>query len=120
MTAAPARLSALSNPRQASRNAGLFAEPPAGDDAPIGSGGGVEAARPSLFGTVTGLIRRHRMAVSAAIAPADMPPVARVEPARVEPAVAETRSDNSRVSVRPVAGEEMGIEIPTFLRRQTS
>jgi hypothetical protein len=33
---------------------------------------------------------------------------------------AEPRPEPVRASVRAVVGEEMGIEIPTFLRRQSS
>ncbi len=71
-----------------------------------------EAARPSLFGTVTGVFRRRMIAGF----------VAEGQPAqRLEPVVApEPRPEPARASVRPVAGEEMGIEIPTFLRRQSS
>jgi hypothetical protein len=39
---------------------------------------------------------------------------------RTEPVGVEPRAEPSPATVRPVAGEEMGIEIPTFLRRQSS
>jgi cell division protein FtsZ len=85
----------------------LFAEPPAAAEEPVPA---PEPARPSLFGTVTGVFRRR------AVGPAEPPP------ARSEPTIApEPRTEPPvRASVRPVAGEEMGIEIPTFLRRQSS
>lgn len=62
--------------------------------------------RNSLFGIVTGAIRGRA-------APAPQPEAARSEPAlpqQAEPAP----------SVRPAATEEMGLDIPAFLRRQSS
>ncbi len=84
----------------------LFAEPAGQAEPPPPP----EPGRPSLFGTVTGVFRRR---TGAAGDPA---------PERVEPTVSpEMRSEPVvRASVRPVAGDEMGIEIPTFLRRQSS
>ena len=75
-----------------------------------GSGQG-EPSRPSLFGTVTGVLLRRRAA---------LPQQAEFSEARIEPVVAEPQAEPSPATVRPVAGEEMGIEIPTFLRRQSS
>jgi hypothetical protein len=71
----------------------------------------MEPTRPSLFGTVTGVLLRRRAATSQHAEPPT---------ARVEPVSAESRAEPSPATVRPVAGEEMGIEIPTFLRRQSS
>ena len=94
---------------------GLFAAPPS-------SGPAAEPSRSSLFGTVTGVFRRR--APGGASAPAPEPDAA----PRQDPSFAaaranaphEVRSEPARASVRPVAGEEVGLEIPTFLRRQQS
>ncbi len=106
-TQAPVRLA----PRpQAARSSGLFAEPSASGGASAPGQG--EPPRPSLFGTVTGVLLRRRAAP---------PQQAEFGEARIEPVVAaEPRAEASPATVRPVAGEEMGIEIPTFLRRQSS
>jgi hypothetical protein len=72
-----------------------------------------EPARPSLFNTVTGAFRRR------ALQPAAMP----VQPPamRREPEVTDSQAQNPHVSVRQTsAGDETGIEIPAFLRRQHS
>jgi len=106
-TQAPVRLAPLAPRPQAGRSSGLFAEPSGG--AP-GSGQG-EPSRPSLFGTVTGVLLRRRAA---------LPAQAEFSEARIEPVAVEPHAEPSPVTVRPVAGEEMGIEIPTFLRRQSS
>ncbi|MGC8469690.1 MAG: hypothetical protein ACP5NI_07290, partial [Acetobacteraceae bacterium] len=76
---------------------GLFAQ-----SAPGMAGGGAARTpgRNSIFNLVTGAIKGAQQAV----APVPVP-----EPARIEPA---------RVSMLPTSGEEMGLEIPAFLRRQ--
>jgi cell division protein FtsZ len=72
-----------------------------------------EAARPSLFNAMTGAFRRR--AVQPAAANAQQPAMRR------EPAVADHQVQNPQVSVRQTsAGDETGIEIPAFLRRQHS
>ncbi len=76
----------------------LFNEAPAGPVPPA-------PPRSSLFGIVTGAIRSRL--------PAAAPESARSEPAA--PAVAAPAA-----SVRPAVTEEMGLDIPAFLRRQTS
>ena len=79
---------------------GLFAEPPA-----------APPPRRSLFGLVTGAMR-----------PAP-PPAAEATQDRTEPAPparAEPVTDARRVHVRQAGGEEMNIDIPAFLRRQSS
>jgi len=63
------------------------------------------AARSSLFGIVTGVIRRSM-------------PVATPEPARSEPA--PPAAPAPAASVQPTVTDEMGLDIPAFLRRQTS
>jgi hypothetical protein len=72
-----------------------------------------EAAAPrrSIFSIVTGAIRgAQSTVVEAAPAPAS---TARVEPSLHEPV------ETQRVNVRPTSGEDM-LDIPAFLRRQTS
>jgi cell division protein FtsZ len=83
------------------RGSALFGEP-VKTDGPV--------ARKSLFGIMTGAIRGGAAAqapVVAAQARAEVPPQ-------------EARQEPIRASVRPTAGEEMGIDIPAFLRRQSS
>ena len=79
---------------------GLFAETakPASDAIPV--------PRKSLFGIVTGAIRGHALSASAT------PPV------RAEQQ--EPRQEPARANVRQAGGDEMGIDIPAFLRRQSS
>jgi cell division protein FtsZ len=106
---APVRLTPAGvRPAAAARSGGLFTEPPQ-DAAPVASV--PELARPSLFGTVTGVLLRRRAGGSLNTAGPAVP--------RVEPVVAEQRPEPSP-TVRTVAGDEVGIEIPTFLRRQSS
>ncbi|MBV9251948.1 MAG: cell division protein FtsZ, partial [Acetobacteraceae bacterium] len=68
--------------------------------------------RPSLFSTVTGAFRRRQipgapmLETSAAPRPAPAP-------------VTEMRTEASRPSVRQAVGEDMGLDIPAFLRRQS-
>ncbi len=99
-------------PRVGAPRSTLFAEPrvaAAPAAAPAASGALAEPTplpvrRNSLFQKVTGALRPM-------VAPAE--PTPRAEPAlapRAEPAA----------SVRPIASEEMGFEIPAFLRRQSS
>lgn len=95
-------------PAPVARGGGLFAEPPHPDAAPAVQA--PELARPSLFGTVTGVLLRRRAGAPNAVGPTGP---------RVEPVVAEQRPEPSP-TVRTVAGDEVGIEIPTFLRRQSS
>ena len=65
-------------------------------------------ARASLFGIVTGAIRRNLPAATAEAVTARHDPTFHEQP---EP---------PRASVRLAAGEEMGLDIPAFLRRQSS
>jgi cell division protein FtsZ len=72
-----------------------------------------EPSRQSLFSTVTGAFRRRP--------PTQYEPAAQVQAMRREPALADPSHDGPRVSVRQTAmGDEAGIEIPAFLRRQSS
>ena len=71
-----------------------------------------QPARKSLFGIVTGAIRGSLPA-----SPAGAP----MQPQRAEPSLHEVMDAGpSRPNVRQTAGEDMGIDIPAFLRRQTS
>jgi hypothetical protein len=95
---------------------GLFAEPP-GEAASTASPAGPsreDMARPTLFSRITGRLRGQ----------ADTPPAPQPEPAqrRTEPTMQpEPRVEPVRAAVRPAGNEEMGIlDIPTFLRRQSS
>ena len=89
--------------RPAPSRAGLFAEPTAvASTAPVPP----PAPRASLFGIVTGAIRGR------AAAPAP-------EPVRAEPLFTNGAAEPTP-SVRPAATEEMGLDIPAFLRRQSS
>jgi cell division protein FtsZ len=88
----------------ATRSTSLFAEPGPVQSAP-------EPSRPSLFSTVTGAFRRRQHTAAAS---AELPPV------RAEPGLHEPRIEQPRASVRQTAGEEVGLDIPAFLRRQSS
>jgi cell division protein FtsZ len=97
--AAPRATPRVAETRPAASKSGLFNEAPR-NDAPA-------APRKSLFGIVTGAIRGHHGHTEAAAheAPAGDPGYA--EPAR------------DRAPSRTSGSEEMGIEIPAFLRRQS-
>ncbi len=89
----------LPNARPAVARPGLFSEPPR------------QVAEPpspsrSLFGIVTGALRGR----AAPAAPG-------VAAARTEPTVSDAEPS---ATVRPAAGEEVGLDIPAFLRRQSS
>ena len=104
--------------RAASPRAGLFSEPPRGyaDPAP--------ASARSLFGIVTGALRRSAGSPPPAAGPgagaaqdAHRTETQRTEPRRAEPQLEQ--SGEQSASVRPAAGEEAGLDIPAFLRRQS-
>jgi len=83
---------------------------------------GAESGRSSLFNTVTGVFRR-RVPGGSASAPVEPDAAPRQDPSLAlarSSLPLEPRQEPARASVRPVAGEEMGLEIPTFLRRQQS
>jgi cell division protein FtsZ len=71
-----------------------------------------DPGRPSLFNAVTGAFRRR-----AAPPPA---PVAQMPTVRREPAMDEYQPQTTPVSVQQAAGDQTGLEIPAFLRRQHS
>ncbi|HTI83586.1 MAG TPA: cell division protein FtsZ [Acetobacteraceae bacterium] len=92
--------------------ASLFAEPPRQGNGATAAPA-PEAARPSLFSTVTGAFRRRQHPAVAATEP--NPPV------RAEPVMQQApRAEPPQASVRQTAGEEVGLDIPAFLRRQAS
>ncbi|MGH7102699.1 MAG: cell division protein FtsZ [Acetobacteraceae bacterium] len=107
---------ALQRAQHAERPAGLFAAPPASavpHRAPAelsaeSAGGTAKVARPgrrqNIFVTVTGALRRASGA-------AEMRQDAEREPAA---------APGPHASVRPAAGDELGLDIPAFLRKQTS
>ncbi len=75
----------------------------------------VQTPRGSLFGIVTGALRRGRSAGS-------MEETGSREEAsgRSEMSVPAPEPDFVQASVRPSTGDEMGLDIPAFLRRQSS
>jgi cell division protein FtsZ len=89
-------------------HSGLFAEPRQGAMGP----GASEAARPSLFSQVTGAFRRRGQPAATV--------TAGPSPVRPEPLVQEAPVEAPRASVRQTAGDEVGLDIPAFLRRQSS
>jgi cell division protein FtsZ len=77
-----------------------------------GIGAPPQPPRRSIFNIVTGALRGNLPAT-----PASVP----VQPARAEPSLHDVAQEApARANVRPTAGEEMGIDIPAFLRRQSS
>jgi cell division protein FtsZ len=89
---------------------GLFAEPSQPVAAPPQPA--VDSTRPSLFVAMTGAFRRRHHA----------PPVATDSaPVRSEPTLQTSAPEPPRAMVRQTAGEEVqGLDIPAFLRRQSS
>nr|WP_294509755.1 cell division protein FtsZ [uncultured Rhodopila sp.] len=72
-----------------------------------------DSGRPSLFNTVTGAFRRRAAAPAAALQ--------QPQPMRRDLPVEDYQPEAPRVSVHQTsAAEETGIEIPAFLRRQSS
>ncbi len=90
--------------RTASPRAGLFSEPPRAQPEPA------PPSSRSLFGIVTGALRRGGAAPQSG---ADFPGAE----ARREPQVEQVPAASA--SVRPTGGEETGLDIPAFLRRQS-
>jgi cell division protein FtsZ len=94
-------------PRATGRTgSGLFADPPRAEQAP--------PPRRSLFGIVTGAIRSS---LPTAAAPAD---THASSSSHQDADGYEQAAEPVRANVRPAMGEEMGIDIPAFLRRQSS
>ncbi len=89
---------------------GLFAEAPRPTAAPAVPQPTGEPARPSLFSTVTGAFRRR----------AGGPQMAEAMSDRQEPVMSEAHPEPARASVRPVSTDDAALDIPAFLRRQSS
>ncbi|MBN8926414.1 MAG: cell division protein FtsZ, partial [Rhodospirillales bacterium] len=95
---------------------GLFAEAPRPTATPANPvaapAPSMEPVRPSLFSQVTGAFRRRPM-----MAPGgEMQP----QPQRQEPVATPVRAEAPQATSRAVGGDEVGLDIPAFLRRQTS
>jgi cell division protein FtsZ len=108
-------------PAAASGHSSLFADPTratagsAGFVPPLARGSVPPAQpaenRPSLFRAVTGAFRRTQWGP---IPLPDQPTL------RTEPGLTDQRPETTRASVRTAASDEMGLDIPAFLRRQSS
>ncbi len=108
--AAPAMpIEAAPRPAAPAPARGLFAPPPAAT--PSEAPAAAAPPRNSLFGIVTGAIRRTMP--SAPITAGTTPG----EAARAEP---QLPPQAEAPSVRPASSEEIGLDIPAFLRRQSS
>ncbi len=109
----PSHLAAVrSAPQAQGAPRGLFAEAPRPTAAPPASAvmpNAGEPARPSLFSTVTGAFRRRAGG-----------PAADATAPRQEPAMTEARPEPPRASVRLAATDDAALDIPAFLRRQSS
>jgi cell division protein FtsZ len=96
----------------AASGASLFADAsrPVSASSPVQPAG--ESSRPSLFSTVTGAFRRRNQPLAAPPGPTQ---------ARAEPVVYEQRPEAPRPMVQQTAADEVtGLDIPAFLRRQSS
>jgi len=106
------------DPAQSVPPRGMFAA--SGRTAPAAAAAGsapprAHTARPSLFGIVTGAIRRNL--------PGGQPSAAEAASApRAEKSLPEhaPEPERERASVRLAASEDIGLDIPAFLRRQSS
>jgi cell division protein FtsZ len=108
----PVQQEPSARPAPTASRASLFAEPSRPIAAPVPVQQAAEVARPSLFSTVTGAFRRRHQAPAAA---------SEAAPVRTEPSIQEPRPEPPRASVRQTAGDEVaGLDIPAFLRRQSS
>jgi cell division protein FtsZ len=102
---------------QLTAKANLFAEAQRPTALPMQSPAqpAVDPGRPSLFNAVTGAFRRRAMPAAGPVAQSQP------QPTRREPAMDEYQSQAAPVSVQQAsAGEQTGLEIPAFLRRQNS
>jgi cell division protein FtsZ len=80
-------------------------------DSPVAAGE-LTQPRSSLFGIVTGAIRRTLPSSGTASEQSGL---------RTEPSLDDIRPEHVRMQVRPAAqADEMGLDIPAFLRRQSS
>jgi len=106
--------------------AGLFAEAPRPASAPAVAAAppaSMEPTRPSLFSTVTGAFKRRQglNGFQGAAVPA---PVSMVQAPVAQP-IAQVGAQREPAAMRPstrqvTGGDEVGLEIPAFLRRQSS
>jgi hypothetical protein len=106
--------------RQPRAGGGLFAEPPAEAGVAAQPTGPTrdDISRPTLFSRMTGRLRRQPEGAAQPQPEPQLPQQQR----RAEPTMQpEPRVEPVRPAVRPAGNEEMGIlDIPTFLRRQSS
>ncbi len=93
------------------RGGGLFNEAVQPEAAPAEAQAAPAVPPRNLFRAVTGAIRRTLPAGAAAPLP---------EPPRTEPGLAASPRIEPAASVRVAGNEEMGLDIPAFLRRQSS
>jgi cell division protein FtsZ len=98
-----------SRPAPTASRGNLFAEPPRSVAASPQAL--TEPSRPSLFVAVTGAFRRRHHAPA---------PATDAAPIRSEPTLQQSAPDSPRASVRPAGDEVVGLDIPAFLRRQSS
>ncbi|MCW3477619.1 cell division protein FtsZ, partial [Rhodovastum sp. RN2-1] len=89
---------------------GLFAESPRAE-----ATAAPPPPRRSLFNLVTGVIRSGLPTVAPAEAQPQPQPII-----HQETSLPGHTTETVRANVRPAAGDEMGIDIPAFLRRQSS
>ena len=112
--ATPLRHQAQAMPAQQPR--GLFPDAPrptATTDTP-----GMEPQRESLFRQMTRALNRWQPADAVNMEPQQQP---QSQPPRQEPtSMTPSRSDSPQATSRQVGGEDVGLDIPAFLRRQTS
>ncbi len=104
-------------PAQPTGRGGLFAGPPRQQSAPVAGAPAVPLPtepRGSLFRAVTGRLR------GMTTAPLNGHAATSGEQSRAEPVLHEQRPEPARASVRQTAAEEVGLDIPAFLRRQSS
>ncbi|HEY1936021.1 MAG TPA: cell division protein FtsZ [Acetobacteraceae bacterium] len=89
---------------------GLFNANPRPPSAPPAPAPVAEPLRPWLTGIPNPFRRRHTAAAPAEVAPARVDPVVRIDSRSAQPAA----------TVQPIQSEEATLEIPAFLRRQSS
>jgi cell division protein FtsZ len=94
------------------RGSGLFAEAPAPTVVGPAPAAQEPARRGNIFREVTGRLRQSFGSAQSA-PPAEPTP-------RMEPQLAEARPEPIRPMVRQSAGDDVGLDIPAFLRRQSS
>ena len=106
--ASPPGLNTVPRPRAS----GLFADPPP-PTVVAGASSADSPRRASIFREVTGRIRQSLAGPAQAALAADAPP-------RTEPQFADRGPEPARPMVRQSAAEDVALDIPAFLRRQSS